>query len=212
MNILTKTTLTAAAGVIAAIAAAAPASASEAAAGDGDSHRTVTAPAAPAPAGGHTHYLINNNDYHNAWGDDGVKGQIKNFTNKTIVVTDRTMGASRTLAPHDTVIFYADTDLRSYAGCGEGDGTRFEIAEKAPQAAYSQFWLSDSWIGRPDAVYSGPHNVQNVRENMREGESHHEIAGNHKFWIKRENDSWKTRFDNWNTSDWAAFTIHVDSI
>lgn len=216
MKCFTNAALTMFAGLIAVGGAALPAQAGQSTLADSQptrsAHAAATGGGVPAPANQGTQYLLNNSDYVRGWGDDGVKGQVKNFTNKTIVVHDRLCGKVREIAPGQRVVFYADADLSGYAKCDAGDGARLEISEKGSQMKVSQFWLSDSWVGRPDAVFDGPHGVQNVRKTMSVNEAHHEHAGSHKFWIKRESDSWKEKYDNWNTADWVAFSIHVDSI
>jgi len=178
----------------------------------------MSSPVEPAAAtgeagpGSHKRYLLNNT-YHGAWQDGGVKGQVKNFTNKRIVVRDTTMDKSVDIWPGQTVIFYSDHDLRTFGKLSSGDGTWLEITDYNNPHARSEFRLCDAEMGRPDTLFWGPgRSVENIRESWKVNESHHEVTSTHKHWIKREPDSWKDKHDTWNTSDWAAFTIHVDQI
>ena len=180
---------------------------------------TMAAVAAPAgfekatdaPTAGKSYLL--NNEAHRAWSDDGVKGSIKNFTKKHVTVKDRRSGKLYHMVPGAELVYYSDADLRGNSGCDAGGGAYLEFSERGDQFTASSFWLSDAWFGRPDTVFEAPHSrVNNVRKSWKVGNSHHEHAGKHKFWIKRESDSWREKFDNWNTSDWPAFTIHIESI
>jgi hypothetical protein len=175
---------------------------------------TPVQPAAAEEVGAQSHkrYLLNNT-YHGAWQDDGVKGQVRNFTNKRIVVRDTTMDKSVEIWPGQTVIFYSDRDLGKFGNLSSGDGTWLEITDYNNPHARSEFRLCDAAMGRPDTLFWGPgRKVQTARESWKVNESHHELTPTHKHWIKREPDSWKDKHDTWNTSDWAAFTIHVDQI
>lgn len=171
----------------------------------------VAAAPAHAPAE-YKRYLLNNT-HHGVWGDDGVKGQVKNLSDKRIVVRDSTLGKEVDIWPGQTVVFYADRDIRKIGDLAEGNGTWLEISAYGDQHSRSEFRLCDPWLGRPDTLFWGPsRQVKNTRTGWRVGDSHHEITATHKFWVKREADSWQDKYDTWNTGDWAAFTIHVDQI
>ena len=144
--------------------------------------------------------------------DDGVKGIVKNYTNETIRVRDTTVDRSVRVPPQQAVVFYSDKDLHKFGDLSEGDGTWLEIRRDTTHSPISEFRLCDPTFGRPDTYFSGPGNTVNERTSWKEGESHHEITPSHKFWVKRESDSWKEKYDTWNSSDWPAFTIHVDAI
>ena len=172
---------------------------------------TPTAPNTSAPAE-YKRYLTNNT-YAGVWQDDGVKGQVKNFSTKRIVVRDTVMDKKVDIWPGQTVVFYSDRDLVKFGSLDAGDGTWIEISDYGNPHALSEIRLSDAWLGRPDTLYWGPgRKIQNQREGWNVGESHHEITPTHKMWIKREADTWTDKHDTWNTRDWAAFTIHVDSL
>ena len=157
-------------------------------------------------------YLLNNT-YHGHWSDDGVKGQVRNFTSKRIIVRDTVMDKTVDIWPGQTVVFYSDRDLRSFGDLDEGDGTWLEIGEYGSNLPRSEFRLCDAWMGRPDTSFFGPgRRIHNTRAGWSVGESHHELTPTHKFWVKREADSWKDKYDTWDTGDWAAFSIHVDAI
>lgn len=177
------------------------------------SSASVAAAPSPAPVPGeYKRYLINST-HHGVWGDDGVKGQVKNFSDKRIVVRDATLGKEVDIWPGQSVVFYSDRDIRKIGDLDEGNGTWLEISAFGDQHSRSEFRLCDPWMGRPDTLFWGPsRKVQNTRTGWSVGESHHEITATHKFWVKREADSWRDRFDTWDTGDWAAFSIHVDQI
>lgn len=134
-------------------------------------------------------------------------------TNKDVTVKDRKSGDTYRVGPGDELVYYSDADLVGNSGCDAGDGAYLELYETGKPMKASSIWLSDAWVGRPDTVFEAPHSkINTVRKSWNEGDSHHEVAGSHKFWIKRESDSWREKYDNWNTSDWAAFTIHIDQV
>lgn len=178
-----------------------------------DIEKNPTPPERPAPAApAATRYLLNNT-YVGVWQDDGVKGQVVNYTKQQIRVRDTVMDKSVYLNPGDKAIFYSDANLSKYGDVSEGDGTWLEISPTSNPYNHSEFRLSDPTWGRPDTVFVGPQrHVQNVREGWSVGASHHDIAHGHKYWVKRESDSWEGKHGTWNTSDWAAFTIHVEEI
>ena len=88
-------------------------------------------PAAADEVGGQSHkrYLLNNT-YHGVWQDDGVKGQVKNFTNRRIVVRDATMDSVAAMVgvvTQDAHLFHAS--IRSNLLYAKPDSTGQEIEE-----------------------------------------------------------------------------------
>lgn len=175
---------------------------------------TAAAPAAgqDAKPGMYKRYLLSNT-YEGSWYEDGAKGIVKNFSQKRITVRDTIYDQKVDIWPGQAVVFYGDQTLSKFGDVVEGHGLWLEIAPYDNPSDHSEFRLSDPTFGRPDTVFMGPQRrVINERESWREGESHHELTSTHRYWIKRENDSWREKYDTWNSSDWAAFSIHVDQI
>lgn len=207
-----KHLLVGAAGVLAAVAVAPTTAAQADTAAAPPAQVTATAPPTPATTNMTVAGYILNNEFRRVWMDDGVKGIVKNYTNETIRVRDTTVDRSVRVPPQQAVVFYSDKDLHKFGDLSEGDGTWLEIRRDTTHSPISEFRLCDPTFGRPDTYFSGPGNTVNERTSWKEGESHHEITPSHKFWVKRESDSWKEKYDTWNSSDWPAFTIHVDAI
>lgn len=180
------------------------------------SNDRVSAPTAPttdhAAPGMYKRYLLANT-YEGSWYEDGAKGIVKNFSQKRIIVRDTINDQKVDIWPGQAVVFYGDQTLSKFGDVVEGHGLWLEIAPYDNPSDHSEFRLSDPTFGRPDTVFMGPQRrVVNERESWREGDSHHELTPTHQYWIKRESDSWREKYDTWNSSDWAAFSIHVDRI
>jgi hypothetical protein len=169
---------------------------------------------------------------NNLPGNDGVQGMAKNNSNKRIlvrIVYNPTGDVIFTpvvvegiLEPGDQMPF----QLRSNAA-DEGKELRFFAVDENGRAVGNPavYYLNDPITGRPDTAFTPPGRSEpvSVRDGWREGESHYEVWGTTTLWVKRENDGWSVpvsaeylaRYSNPNTSktsDWAIFTVQVDSI
>lgn len=153
-----------------------------------------------------------------SYDDDGVTGMIKNFSKDDVLVSTRLSATKRTanaiLKPGDEMPYklYAAGQLE-FSKVTDG------------QSRITKLWLKDPFIGRPSTKFTPPGHTSpvNERDGWREGNSHHEIWGGTQLWVKRENDGWtipssdkyRALYGNPNTpgtSDWAIFTIHIDSL
>lgn len=156
-------------------------------------------------------------------GNDGVKGKIKNYSNKTVTVrADSFLSFDKVeIQPGQEATYYGSRKTSLGAG-GEGIDLYFN-AGGMPN--YHEIELSDPDIGRPDTKYElydwwskQETKVKTIRRAWNERDSHHEIAHNYKdgsptkFWVKRENDGWDGGHETDDTEDWAVFTIHIDNI
>jgi hypothetical protein len=151
-------------------------------------------------------------------GVDGVQGRILNNTPYAIVVRSSRFGGTlqAVLLPGDRMPYQLKSEgtLEFY----RYDGS----ATPEPQKKLYGLGLSDPFIGYPSASFQIPGSTVGSRY-YSEGESHYEIWGDTTFWVKRENDGWKINAsqafldrypdpNTWATSDWAIFTIHIDSL
>lgn len=160
-------------------------------------------------------------DYVVTYDDDGVTGMIKNFSKDDVLVSSRLSATKRTakaiLKPGDEMPY-------KLYGTGELEFAKLR-GDSAEAGTTSKLWIKDPFVGRPSTKFTPPGHSSpvNVRESWREGNSHHEIWGETKMWVKRENDGWtipssdkyRSLYGNPNTqgtTDWAVFTIHIDGL
>lgn len=153
--------------------------------------------------------------------DDGVTGMIKNFSGQDVMVSSRLSATKRTanaiLKPGDEMPY------KLYAA-GQLEFTKMQDG-KPIAGATTKLWLKDPFMGRPSSTFTpaGHSSPVNTRTGWKEGDSHHEIWGSTQLWVKRENDGWRipssdkyrTLYGDPNTpgtTDWAIFTIHIDSL
>jgi len=150
-------------------------------------------------------------------GQDGVQGRILNNTPYAIVVkSSRAEEMQAVLLPGARMPY-------QLSGGGGFDFYRYDGSATPVQLKKTYgLWLSDPFIGYPSVSFQIPGSTVGTRS-YSEGDSHYEIWGDTTFWVKRENDGWKInasqafldRYPDPNifrTSDWAIFTIHIDSL
>ena len=150
-------------------------------------------------------------------GFNGVQGRILNDTPNAIVVQSYRLGGTLSQA----VLLPGERMPYQLSSEGTLDFYRYGAPNPGPNT-YS-LSLLDPVIGYPSTRFNIPgRSGVNVRS-YSEGESHYEIWGDTTFWVKRENDGWKINAsqafldrypdpNTFGTSDWAIFTIHVDSL
>ena len=148
---------------------------------------------------------------------DGVQGRILNNTPYAIVVKSSRAGSMQ------AVLLPGERMPYQLSGGGGFDFYRYDgSATPVKQRATYGLWLSDPFIGYPSVSFQIPGSTVGTRS-YSEGDSHYEIWGDTTFWVKRENDGWKINAsqafldrypdpNTWATSDWAIFTIHIDSL
>jgi len=151
-------------------------------------------------------------------GVDGVQGRILNNTPYAIVVKSYRFGEEMqaVLLPGERMPY----QLKSEGGFVfyRYDGSATPVQLKGTYGLS----LLDPFIGYPSASFTVGNGSVGTRY-YSEGESHYEIWGDTTFWVKRENDGWKINAsqafldrypdpNTWATSDWAIFTIHIDSL
>lgn len=153
--------------------------------------------------------------------DDGVTGMIKNFSPDDVLVSSRLAATKRTahaiLKPGDEMPY------KLYAA-GQVEFSKIKDGVAVPGST-SKLWIKDPFVGRPATAYTPANHSSpvNERTGWREGDSHHEVWGGTKLWVKREHDGWRipssdayrAMYGDPNTagtSDWAIFTIHIDNL
>ena len=152
----------------------------------------------------------------NRYGDDGVKGKIKNLTSHTVRISDPLYGregAYYLLAPGAEVTFYNSRKFEYRDGYNlllAGHGAYFDM-RRADGGPANYLTLSDPYVGRPDTYFSA-YPIKTLRTGWSEGESHHEVTSHSSIWVKREKDGWNGGKDNSENRDWAVFTVHIDKI
>lgn len=152
----------------------------------------------------------------NWYGDDGVKGRIKNFTSHTVKISDPLYGregAYYLLPPGGEVTYYNSRKFEYRDGYDlllAGHGAYFDI-RRADGGPANYLTLSDPYVGRPDTYFTA-HPIKTLRTGWSENESHHEVTSHSSIWIKREKDGWDGGKENSDNRDWAVFTIHIDKI
>ncbi len=154
----------------------------------------------------------------NGWGyrHDGVKGVIRNNSDKTVVVSlrgDCDYGSVR-LQPGQSSQFVNSWlyDLGRYRGI-QGISLRiWQAGQSCHTAPVAQVTIADHTVYRPISV-TQIGSVNNYRDGWREGQSHSEINGNTRIELKRENDGWRSRFEQPGyTDDWPVFSVNVNGI
>ena len=152
----------------------------------------------------------------NSYGDDGVKGKIKNFTSHTVKVSDPmygSEGAYYLLPPGGEVTFYNSRKFEYREGRDlllAGHGAYFDI-RRADGGLANYLTLSDPYVGRPDTYFTA-YPIKTLRTGWSQNESHHEVTPDASIWIKREKDGWNGGRENSDNRDWAVFTVHIDKI
>lgn len=147
---------------------------------------------------------------------DGVKGVLRNTSDKTIVVSIREncdLGSVR-LLPGQSAQFAnsLEYDLRTFRGV---QGVKLRVwldGQDTRTKPVAIVTIGDHTVYRPISE-TKVGSVSNYRDGWREGQSHWEISGSDRIELKRENDSWRGRFEqNGYTDDWAAFHVNVNSV
>lgn len=133
--------------------------------------------------------------------NDGVKGKIKNYAGYPVKITFNNT---------QTRVLNADDDVTYYSGqyavvkMSRLDGTH-EV----------KLQLTDNVIKQPRTLFypnAADSSQYTYRTGWAEGDSHHEIWGDTKLWVKRETDGWNGGHETRATSDWQVFTVHIDSL
>jgi len=173
-------------------------------------------PGAPLQAGGG---IVSN---------DGVQGRILNDTPYAIVVRSFRGGPQpinqAVLLPGQRMPYQLESEgtLQFYRYNGDTDPS--PPLDKSDYFYTHSLSFSDPFfVGDPTTSFGIPgRSGVNVRS-YNEGDSHYEVWGDTTFWVKRENDGWKINAsqafldrypdpNTFGTSDWAIFTIHIDSL
>ena len=133
--------------------------------------------------------------------EDGVKGRIKNFSGHPVEITFNG-DQKRVLADRDEVTYYAGQyALVTMSHPGGGHQVQLQLIDHVWKQPISKFW--------PDVT---DFHTTTERRGWVEQESHHELWGETKLWLKREKDGWNGGHETSSTSDWAVFTVHIDGL
>lgn len=167
-----------------------------------------------APLEGQTEAVV-------TYDDDGVTGMIKNFSGQDVLVSSTLAKTKRT---GQAILKAGDEMPYKLYAAGQLEFTKMKDGVAVPGAT-TKLWIKDPFVGRPSSSFTPAGHASPVteRSGWREGESHHEIWGDTKLWVKREADGWtipssdkyRELYGNPNTdgtSDWAIFTIHIDNL
>lgn len=153
---------------------------------------------------------------------DGAQGAIKNFSNTTVLVrVQNYYGPTENaiLAPGAQVSFQLAAFYNPTLELYRIDDSGQSIGDPA------KLWIYDPYVGRPEVQFTPPGLTRPVStRTYSEGDANVEHWGisNIRLWIKRETDGWtipvSDEFRAWygdpntsDTSDWAIFSIHIDS-
>ena len=208
---LTRLAVSAVAVAVTAGLAAAPASAAAAPAERTTGEAQLTAPAENS--------RLQSNLIINRYGDDGVKGAIKNRTNHTIRVADPVPWAGcqsgvHVLIPPGGEVQYYDSKAiefrHHYDLLLEGEGASLQFTRVGSVDTHF-LALTDPYVGRPDTYFRSG-GIKNLRKGWSEQTAHTENTPTASIHIKREKDGW--RGDGWHADndDWPVFTITVDKM
>jgi hypothetical protein len=161
-----------------------------------------------------------------AYPSDGVQGVITNNSGQRLVVRttfrtrdDRGRGITECcseaiLDPGDQMSYQLDLS-------GTLEFYRYDNGQAVGSPI--KLFIKDNYAFRPETEFTPPGRNEPVtkRDGWKEGQSHEEIWGDTKLWVKREVDGWKVSasdlYDKYYRdpdmpSDWAIFTIRVDGI
>jgi hypothetical protein len=155
--------------------------------------------------------------------NDGVQGMIKNDSGQRILVRTRYL-TSTPGEPGQEAILEPGTEM-PYQLWGPGFGElEFYLAPEGKAASLAtRLAIRDNAVSLPDTAFTPPGALPRFRYNWKTEESHYEIWGQIRLWVKRERDGYTVPYsedykrlygdpNSFSTSDWAIFTIRIESL